>query len=76
VLPVESELQLVADAFIYLQYHRHMADYDFMQTYGRITVLRIIAQVKDTITAWSKGRDRPNANVFLAALLLNRRWNK
>jgi uncharacterized protein (UPF0332 family) len=76
VQPVELELQLVANAFINLQYHRHTADYDFMETYDRITVLRIIEQAEAAVAAWSRVRDRPNANVFLAALLLNRRWNK
>lgn len=73
--PVEPEL-LVADAFVDLQYHRHTADYDFTRTYDRVKVLEIIAPAEAAVAAWSKVRNRPNANVFLIASLLNRRWNR
>ena len=74
--PVESDLLTVATAFVELQYHRHTADYDLTQTYDRVNALEIIELARIAVAAWSRVRDRPNANVFLAALLLNRRWNK
>ena len=76
VQPVEPELQTVAEAFVELQFHRHAADYDLTQIFDRIEVLGIIGQAKAAVTAWNKVRNAPNANVFLAALLLNSRWNR
>jgi hypothetical protein len=74
--PVEPELQMVAEAFVELQIHRHAADYDLTQIFDRIEVLGIIGQANSAILAWSSVRNTPNANVFLAALLLNSRWNR
>ncbi len=74
--PVEAELQTVAEAFVELQFHRHAADYDLAQVFDRIKVLGIIGQARAAATAWNMVRNTPNANVFLAALLLNSRWNR
>jgi hypothetical protein len=76
VLPLEADLKTVADIFIQLQEQRHFADYDLSQSFNRIRVLRIVQKANSAISAWSSVRNAPNANVFLAALLLNNRWNK
>jgi uncharacterized protein (UPF0332 family) len=76
VRPVESELQTVAEAFVDLQFRRHAADYDLTQIFDRMEVLGIIDQASAAVAAWSRVRNAPNANVFLAALLLNNRWNR
>lgn len=76
VRPVEPELQTVAEAFVELQFHRHAADYDSTQVFDRTRVLAIIGQARDAANAWYRIRNAPNANVFLAALLLNSRWNR
>lgn len=73
--PVETELQLVAEVFVELQLRRHMADYDLAETFDRMKVLALIGRAKSAVSAWSKVRDRPNANVFLAALL-GSRWSR
>jgi hypothetical protein len=74
--PVEAELAAIAATFIDLQQQRHAADYDLSQTFDRIRVLRIVSQAKAAMTDWHTVRSRPNANVFLTALLLGSRWSK
>jgi len=74
--PLEAELEAVATAFVDLQQLRHAADYDLAQSFDRIRVLRIIREVKTAMSDSNKVRNKPNSNVFLAALLLSSRWNK
>jgi uncharacterized protein (UPF0332 family) len=76
VLPLEADLKTVADIFVELQDLRHFADYDLSQSFSRIEVLDIIAKANSAVSAWRRVRNLPNANVFLAALLFNNRWNK
>jgi hypothetical protein len=76
VLLLEADLKSVADIFVELQELRHFADYDLSQSFSRIEVLGIVAKANSAISAWTNIRNVPNANVFLAALLLNNRWNK
>jgi hypothetical protein len=76
VAPLEAELKTVAEVFVELQQQRHLADYDLSQSFNRIKVVGIVAKANSAIAAWSRIRNSPNANVFLAALLLNNRWNK
>ncbi len=75
-LPLEADLKTVADIFVELQELRHFADYDLSKSFSRIEVLGIITKANSAISAWANIRNAPNANVFLAALLLNNRWNK
>lgn len=74
--PLEAELGIVAARFVELQQLRHSADYDLAQSFDRPMVLRIIDQAKTAMSAWKKVRSKPNANVFLTALLLASRWNR
>jgi uncharacterized protein (UPF0332 family) len=76
VPPLESELRSVAAAFVELQQLRHAADYDLSQTFDRVNVLEAIELAKTAMADWSKVRNTPNSNVFLAALLLQSRWNR
>jgi hypothetical protein len=76
VPPLEADLITVAEIFVELQVQRHFVDYDLSKSFSRIEVLRIIAKANSAISAWTDVRSAPNANVFLAALLFNNRWNK
>ena len=76
VAPLEPELQSIATAFVRLQQLRHAADYDLSQAFDRVTVLEAIEWAKTAMADWSKVRNTPNSNVFLAALLLHSRWNR
>lgn len=72
--PLEQEFSIVAEAFVQLQEDRHIADYDFSKQFARTDVLMKIDMVDQAFTAWRVIRKRPNANAFLAALLLHRHW--
>jgi hypothetical protein len=47
-----------------------------MQTFDRIEVVDYVDQVRVAIAKWKTIRNNPNANVFLAALLIHNRWSK
>ena len=72
--PLASDLVIIADAFVELQEARHAADYDTGEFFTRPDVLAKIALVDEAFDAWKQARHTPNANVFLAALLLSRHW--
>ena len=72
--PLSNDLVIIADAFVELQEARHAADYDVSEFFTRPDVLAKIALVDQAFDAWKAVRHTPNANVFLAALLLNRQW--
>lgn len=72
--PLANDLVIIADAFVELQEARHAADYDMSESFTRPDVLAKIALVDQAFAAWTRVRHTPKANVFLAALLLNRQW--
>ena len=45
-----------------------------MDTFTKLDVLEKIDLVDQAFSAWRNIKDRPNAKVFLAALLLHRHW--
>ena len=74
--PVSRELKQVSTAFVDLQAARHEADYDLTHHLSRKDALDLIERSKRAITAWRKIRGTLEANVFLAALLVNERIPK
>ena len=66
----------IAAAFIELQEVRHKADYDVNETFDRVQVVGYVDQAREAMSKWKAIKNTPNANVFLAALLLHSRWNK
>ena len=72
--PIEADLVAVAEAFVALQEARHEADYDFTATFNRIDVLQKVQRARAAVASWQAVRSKPNATVFLAALLLQRQW--
>ena len=75
-VPLEPELNRIADAFTELQEARHSADYDTATPFDRSDVLQKIDLVERAFSDWLAVKNKPNANVFLAALLLNSYWKK
>ena len=75
-IPLEPELISVAAAFVDLQEARHRADYNLSLPFERVAVLQKIDLVQQAMADWSTIRNNPNAKVFLAALLLQHRWNR
>lgn len=71
---LEPELAVVAAAFVNLQEARHAADYDTAQSFNRADALAWVRAAETAFAAWKAVKGRPNANVFLAALLLGRGW--
>lgn len=76
VPPLEPQLARVAKAFLILQEERHRADYDLSVPFERIEVRQKIDLVREAFADWQAVRRSDNAQVFLAALLLQGRWNK
>ena len=74
VEPIEIELKEVAATFVLLQNARHVADYDATQTLNRSESDALVAQSEEAFRAWNAVRSRPNAAVFLAALLFEKQW--
>lgn len=74
--PLEPQLVRVAQTFVLLQAARHQADYDTARIFGRLEVTPIVDRAERALHDWRAVRARPNAVVFLAALLLQGRWNR
>jgi hypothetical protein len=72
--PIESDLVAVAETFVALQEARQEADYDFTATFNRIDVLQQVQRTRAAFVSWRAVRSRPNATVFLTALLFGRQW--
>lgn len=74
--PVPKELRDLARTFLELQDERHLADYDLdRKAYSQEDVGNLIKKVERAIDDW-KGLDgQPIAKVFLAALLLQKKWS-
>jgi len=72
--PLEPELATIAATFVALQDARHAADYDAAESFSRADALDLVRAAETAFAAWKTVRGRPNANVFLAALLLGRGW--
>jgi hypothetical protein len=72
--PISRDIANVADAFVELQEARHAADYDTSEIFTRPDVLAMIDNVDQAFASRKAVKETPNANVFLAALLLERKW--
>ena len=74
--PLEVELSEIAATFVELHEARSKADYDLAEVFDRVQVVGRIDQASDAMKKWAVVKNVPNANVFLAALLLHSRWNR
>jgi hypothetical protein len=71
---METELATVAATFVALHGARQEADYDLTATLNRVDVLEKIQRTRAAFNHWQSVKSKPNATVFLAALLLQRQW--
>ena len=76
VPPIRQELISVAQTFVDLQDARHKADYDPLALFSRTDVVTKVLEVERSFMRLASIRGEPNTNVFLAALLLQRQWNR
>jgi hypothetical protein len=74
--PLEQQLTEIAGIFVELQEARQRADYDLTRTFERIQVVDYVDRARLAIAKWKTIKNNPNTNVFLAALLIQNRWNK
>jgi hypothetical protein len=73
-VPVPPELQRVAEIFAELQDARHEADYKLDRTFTRADSRYLVDRAGQAFQAWQAIRSEPIAKVYLASLLLGRRW--
>jgi uncharacterized protein (UPF0332 family) len=73
-VPVPPELQHVAEVFVELQEARHEADYNLDRTFIRGNARYLVDRAEQAFRAWERIRSEPIAKVYLASLLLWRRW--
>jgi hypothetical protein len=71
--PVPADLRLVAEIFHELQGARHEADYDLSRSYARQEVGELVMRARIAFAAWARCRTSPAAEVFMTALLLDKR---
>jgi hypothetical protein len=69
-------LRAVAETFVDLQDKRHAADYDVLLTLSQSEVLTSVQSARQAFQHWTSIRGSNEANVFLAALVFGKRWNR
>jgi hypothetical protein len=71
---VPPDLKLVAEVFVELQDVRHEADYKLDRSFTRDNARFLVGRADQAFRAWSTVRSEPIAKVYLASLLLWKRW--
>jgi uncharacterized protein (UPF0332 family) len=71
---VPPDLQLVAEVFVELQDVRHEADYNIGRMFTRRAAQYYVDRADQAFQAWRNVRSEPIARVYLASLLLWKRW--
>ncbi len=69
-------LQNVAQAFIDLQEARHEADYNLSHELTRGQALALVRRVQQAFEDWNQVRKTDDARLYLACLLLWKRWDE
>ncbi|MCX7049799.1 MAG: hypothetical protein NTX50_30495 [Candidatus Sumerlaeota bacterium] len=73
---IDVNLQFVADAFVDLQEARHRADYDLGFRLTRNDAMAYVSQARLAIGRWSSVQSSQQGYLYLAALLLHKKWNR
>ena len=73
---VPAGIRTVAEVFVLLQEARHNADYNRALTWTRSEAHDIVKRAEQSFQAWHAVRDTPETRVYLAALLLWRKWGR
>ena len=73
---VPADLQAIAATFVALQEARHEADYNVRRTFTRLEVINLVDQVDLAFQRWRGQRSDPAARMYLAALLLWKKWGR
>jgi len=75
-LPLDPGLFAVIKAFVDLQEARHEADYNLEKQWTRYDVEARIEIVRTAMGKWATTRRKPDSDVFLTALLLQKHWGR
>ena len=59
-----------------LQEARHLADYDMSASFIKPEALRLTHLAQTGFANWQGVKTTANATIFLAALMLQKQWNK
>jgi hypothetical protein len=73
-IPVPDALSDIADAFAVLQEARHRADYKIDYQLTRIDAAALVDRAVAAIQNWGSVRSEPVAMLYLASLLLWKKW--
>jgi uncharacterized protein (UPF0332 family) len=73
---VSSELRVIAKIFIDLQDDRHTADYDVSVHLSQSAVLNSVTNAETAFDLWKRLRLTSEANIFLAAIVFGKRWDR
>jgi uncharacterized protein (UPF0332 family) len=73
---ISSDLRTFADTFLDLQEQRHLADYDTTLKLSQTAVKSAVVKAEAAFARWKTIRSTDEANVFLAALVFGKRWNR
>ena len=71
---IPKELQSIAETFGELQEQRHKADYKVDHRLKRNQVREIVARVEKAFRDWESIKGTPIARIYLASLLLGKKW--
>ena len=69
-LEIQPEIVGVAREFIALQNARHKADYDLSEQVTPSWAGGLVSRAEEAFTEWAKVRETPQADVFLAGMLV------
>ena len=73
---VPQGIQDVAAAFVELQEARHEADYNVNRSFTRLESTNLVARAAQAFVTWRAIRSDPTARMYLAALLLWKKWTR
>jgi hypothetical protein len=74
--PLSPQLRAISKTFVDLQEERHAADYDVSLKLSQSAVLSSVANAENVFSQWAVIRNSDEANVFLAALVFGKRWDR
>jgi uncharacterized protein (UPF0332 family) len=74
--PISVDLCAFAEIFVDLQDQRHVADYDTDLKLSLPAVMSSVVKAEAAFSHWRAIRSTTEANVFLAALVFGKRWNR
>ena len=75
-IAIPAAVQDVAAALVQLQEARHEADYNVERSFTRLESTNLVARAAQAFVAWRAVRNDPVAKLYLASLLLWKKWNR